>query len=90
MNLEARKYKLISQITHLQSEVDIAQLEIIFKNMTGNNDLLKKLAKPMRDKLDINQLIKEQGFNGVDRKKFDALIKELAIQEPIEELLDSI
>jgi len=90
MTLEARKYKLISQITSLKDEAEVTRLEVVFKNLTAGNDLLQKLAKPMRKRLDIDELVKEQGFKGVDRKKFDALIAELDVQEPIEELLASI
>jgi len=90
MTLEARKYQLISQITRLKDEAEIARLEVVFKNLTAGNDLLQKLAKPMRKHLDLDELVKEQGFKGVDRKKFDALIAELDVQEPIEELLASI
>ena len=90
MNLEARKYNLISKITHIQNEVDIARLEVVFKNIEGKSELLKKLAKPMRKKLDVNELVKEQGFKGVDRQKFDAIIKELDIKEPIEKLIAAI
>ena len=58
--------------------------------MTDNDDLLKKLAKPMLKKLDIDELVKEQGFEGVDRKMFNALITKLDVKEPIEELLAMI
>ena len=90
MTLEARKYKLISQITSLRDEAEIALLEVVFKNLTTGDALLQKLAKPMRKRLNIEALIKEQGFKGVDRKKFDALVAEIDVQEPIEELLAAI
>ncbi|MBK8562307.1 MAG: hypothetical protein IPN76_02925 [Saprospiraceae bacterium] len=90
MTLEARKYKLISQITSLKDEAQIARLEVVFKNLTAGDALLQKLAKPMRKHLSIEELVKEQGFKGVDRKKFDALIAKIDVQEPIEELIAAI
>ena len=90
MTLEARKYKLISQITSLKNEAEITRLEVVFKNLVANEDLLQKLAKPMRKHLDIAELVKAQGFKGVDRKKFDALIKDLDVKEPLNELLAMI
>ncbi|MCC6724638.1 MAG: hypothetical protein IT258_09015 [Saprospiraceae bacterium] len=90
MTLEARKYKLISQITSLKDEAEIARLEVVFKNLTAGDELLRKLAKPMRKHLKVEELVKEQGFKGVDRKKFDALIAAIDVQEPIEELLAAI
>ena len=44
----------------------------------------------MRKHLDIAELVKAQGFKGVDRKKFDALIKDLDVKEPLNELLAMI
>ena len=90
MTLEARKYKLISQITSLKDEAEIARLEVVFKNLTAGDELLRKLAKPMRKHLKVEELVKEQGFKGVDRRKFDALIAAIDVQEPIEELLAAI
>ncbi len=90
MTLEARKYQLISQITRLKDEEEIARLEVVFKNLSAGDEVLQSLAKPMRKHLKVEDLVKEQGFNGVDRKKFDALVAALDVQEPIEELLASI
>ena len=50
------------------------------------NDL-RGLVKPIRSKTDIDQLIQEQGFTGVDREKMNRLIDEIDIEESIEELL---
>ena len=90
MTLEARKYKLISQINSLKNDAEITRLEVVFKNLAANEDLLQKLAKPMRKHLDIAELVKGQGFKGVDRKNFDALIKDLDVKEPLNELLAMI
>ena len=54
------------------------------------NNILIKLTKPRAKTLDIETLKKEQGFTQFDRAKFNALIKELDIQEPIEELIAMI
>ena len=42
------------------------------------------------ENLDIEQLKKEQNYRGFDKKEVDRLIKEINIQEPIEELLEMI
>ena len=90
MSLEARKYELISQITRLKDEVEVARFEMVFKHITANDGLLLKLATPMRKRLVIDELVKEQGFKGVDRTRFDDLVAELDVKETIEELLTSI
>jgi hypothetical protein len=49
---------------------------------------MKLLAKPMRKELDVEAIKREQGWKGQhDKEKMDRLIKEMDIQEPIEELL---
>ena len=90
MSLEARKYELSSQITLLKDEVEVARFEMVFKHITANDGLLLKLATPMRKRLVIDELVKEQGFKGVDRTRFDDLVAELDVKETIEELLTSI
>ena len=90
MTLEARKLELITGIASLDSETSLAHLEIYFKKLTGKEDLLKKLAKPIRKKMDLETIKKEQNHKKFDRKKFDQLVSELNIQEPIEELIAMI
>ncbi|MEZ4848906.1 MAG: hypothetical protein R3B93_09890 [Bacteroidia bacterium] len=51
---------------------------------------LMNLAKPMREKLDIEQLMKEQNYKHPTKEELDNIIKEANIKEPIEELLKMI
>ena len=41
----------------------------------------------MREELDIEQLKLEQNYKGFNKEEVDQLIKEIDIQEPIEDLL---
>ena len=90
MTLEARKLELIAKITSVKNESLFVQLEDLIKESLTVSDPLLKIAKPIKKKLDIDQLIKEQNFKGFNKKKFDKLVKELNIQEPIEQLLEMI
>ncbi len=88
---ESLKLSLIRQISVLDDATLLAQLDTILKQYPSkNDDILKKLSTPRRKTLDIEQLKKEQNFTQFDRARFDQLIKELDIQEPIEELLKMI
>ncbi len=40
--------------------------------------------------LDLEQMMKEQGYKGVDWQKVDKIVAEMNIQEPIEELLKQL
>ena len=84
-NTESIKQHLISEITSLNDTTVLIQLEHILRvNKPSKNDVLKKLSKPRKKKLNIEALKKEQKFNKFNRSRFDQLIKELNIQEPIE------
>ena len=88
---ESVKLHLIRQIAVLDDATLLAQLATILKqNPPKNDDILRKLTKPRRKKLDIEQLKHEQNFTQFNRARFDQLIKELDIQEPIEQLLQMI
>ena len=89
---ESIKLHLISQIASLNDDKVLAQLEnVLTQNHSNNKDeILRKLSTPRKKKLDIELLKKEQNFTQFDRTRFDQLIKELNIQEPIEQLLQMI
>ncbi len=97
MTVIARKYNLINQIVLLSDEELLVQLEAFFKMRKApevvftklDPDLLR-LAKPLRKKLDIEQLKKEQNYKGVNRKRFDRLVKEMDIKESAEELIQML
>jgi hypothetical protein len=48
---------------------------------------ISQITRPKRRTLTVEDLIKEQKYKGFDRAGFDKLVAELAVQEPIEELL---
>lgn len=86
---------LIVEITHLDNEKSLHRIaEIINEEKKRPNEeqreLLKKLTKPMRKKLDIEELKREQNWKSLDREKFDRLVRELDIQEPLEQLIADI
>ena len=88
---EAIKLQLIREITSLNDAATLVRLEKVLKISGAKSDeILKNLSKPRRKKLNIEALKKEQNFSQFNRAKFDALIKELDIQEPIEQLLSMI
>ena len=49
--------------------------------------VILNLTKPMSKTLDINALKEERNYKGVNRKRFDKLIKEIDIPQTAEELI---
>lgn len=90
MTVQAKKYQIIEQITHIEDEQLLDQLYHLLEANQSNPSILNSLIKPMREKLDIEQLKIEQHYQGFDEKEVERLIKEADIQEPIEELLSMI
>lgn len=90
MTVETKKYKLIEKITSLQDEEVLNKLELVLDEYSRGNLILMDIVKPIREKLDIEQLKKEQNYQGFDKEEVDRLIKEINLQEPIEELLKMI
>lgn len=88
MTVEARKYQLINTITRIQDNTKLEEVESAINEILDEGNLaLKKIAVPMRKKLDIEELAMEQNYKAPSKKKMDKLIRELDITEPIEELL---
>ncbi|MFN0212896.1 MAG: hypothetical protein ACKVT2_01465 [Saprospiraceae bacterium] len=91
-SIDSLKVSLISQISALSNEDMLRQLEQILmpRESANPSDLLYRLARPMPQKLDIDALIIKQNFKGVNRSKFNQLVRKINIQEPLEQLLAAV
>lgn len=87
MAIEALKLSLIQYIMETQDEKRLQRLYVVVQS---EENMLERLAKPMRKTLDIEQLKKEQGFQPINKKQFFQQLDDLEIEEPIEELLAMI
>ena len=90
MTIEARKYQLIEEITRVTDEHLLNKFEQVLKEYTQSLDSIGHLVKPIRDKTDVDQLVKAQKYQGVDQAKLDQLINDINIEEPIENLLEML
>lgn len=89
MTIEARK--LINQITRIESDALLKYLEAIFAQFADKqSEIVLQFAKPMRKQLKIEDLIKEQNYKGPNLERLEKIIDEIAIEEPIEDLLKMI
>lgn len=91
-SIDTLKVNLISRISALSNEEVLRQLEqiLIPSESADPSDILFRLSKPIPKKLDIDALIVKQGFKGINRIKFDQLVRKINIQEPLEELLAAV
>jgi hypothetical protein len=89
-DLEVRKFHLIKIIANVQNEYLLMKLEEILKEWKQNDidfDLLAQVSKPMLKDISVEDLVKEQNYQGIDRVHFDTLVAEINIEEPIDQLL---
>ena len=87
MTIEALKYEIFTKIANIQDEGLLQKVKDMLESISKENDLLQRVIKPIREKVTVKDLIKEQNYKGFDRVGFDKLIAQLDIQHPIEELL---
>jgi hypothetical protein len=59
--LDAHKYQITKAITELEQEVWLNQIDALITAIRSQENI-KALAKPMRQKIDIQAIAKEQGY----------------------------
>lgn len=90
MSLELRKYWLIQSITDLKDETIISKLEQLLGDFNQHDFALINLAKPIKEHLDIEELMQEQQYVHPTKSELNAIIEEANIEESIEKLLQMI
>ena len=84
------KQHILQEIDEITDDSLLLDLDRLIQQWKAENAMLLKMIKPRAKTLDIETLKREQGFTQFDKVKFKNLIKELDIQEPIEELVAMI
>ena len=87
MSIEALKYEIFTQLMTIHDATILQKVKELLENISKENELLYRIFKPMREKITVEDLIREQNYKGFDRDTFDKLVKDLNIQDPIEDLL---
>ena len=92
MPLEALKLELIRKIMDEQDESRLHAIEatLAAAHQSDQEELLRRIAKPTRRKLDIEELKREQNWRPIDKESFFKKIEDLAIEEPLDELIEMI
>jgi hypothetical protein len=88
MNMEALKYEIFAKIVGIQDEAILQKIKELLQSISNENDLFNRVIKPIRETISIEDLIKEQNYNGFDRDGFNNLVSEMKIEDPIDELLE--
>ena len=86
LDLTLRKYRLIEEIMLLDDEQALGQLEQRLREIHGK-EAFRQAVRPIRPATTLQQLIDEQGYEPVSRERFYEQVRELQIEEPLEDLL---
>lgn len=98
MDLASKKLTILEMIMSIKDEFLLDKISDKIKPLVASKPekgsmekgLLKKYEAKIKSVLVLNDVIKEQNFNGIDKAKMRRLAKEADIQEPIDELLAMI
>lgn len=96
MSLEAKKLSVVQIILNIDNEeiideINAKVIQLVPSEIKSEDDeLLAKYSGSMEDKVDLDKIMKEQNYNGIDIEKMNRLAKEANIEESIDELLEMI
>lgn len=86
--LREKKIRLASKVLALEDEVLIDKLEKVLTSYLSDKTIdATFFARPIPEDITLEELAKQQHQTPIDKKKMDAIIAALDIEEPIEDLL---
>lgn len=91
--LDSKKIRLVKYITAVQDADFLDFLEELFERNEKSNLPLaqfrkpEELLEPITERIDLRKLLLEQNYKGPNKRRFKRLVKEINVQEPIEDLL---
>ena len=90
MTIETRKYRLIAEIMRVTDEQALSKFEALLRDYHQSLSSIEHLVTPSRPVTNVDQLVEEQGYSGVDSATLDRLIENVGVEEPIEKLLEML
>jgi len=83
------KIRLINHITLLDDAQTLALLDkmLLSEQLSREDWLLWLMASPVREKTNLEDLIREQNYQGPNRERFEQAAQNMNLQEPVEELV---
>ncbi len=95
LTIEIGNLSEVEQLLHVFRTLNLESIHVVVdrqlnKRTTTKKDLLTTLNRPIKKRLDLDALKKTKNYKGVNRERFDTLVKEINIVEPIELLLSQL
>ena len=96
MSLEAKKLNVVQLILSIDNEevideINTKVIELIPSEGKSKDDmLLAKYTGRLEEHVNLNKIMKEQNYQGIDIDKMERLAKEANIEESIDDLLEML
>ena len=98
LTIEIGNISEVEQLLHVFKTMNLESIHVVLdkdvntkvKKEDSIADLLKSINRPIKKQLDLNLLKKSKNYEGVNRERFNKLVKEINIVEPIELLLSQL
>ena len=87
IDIAERKLELIQEVSQIQDEQTLNQLETTMRVIRERQERLRKHRKPILKKFDPEAIKRQRKFRGQDKKAFMQLVRKIDVQEPVDELL---
>jgi len=85
--LAEKKLEFIREVSGIEDEKTLTALVEAYRQITGEAKTNGKPVKAIRQKFDADAIRRRRGRTGHDKTKIMRLIREMDVQEPIEQLL---
>ena len=85
--LAEKKMEFIREVSGIEDVKTLAALMEAYRKITGEAKATSKSVNPIRQKFDADVIRQRRGRVGHDKAKIMRLIREMDVQEPIEQLL---
>jgi hypothetical protein len=85
--LAEKKLEFIREVSGIEDEKTLAELVDAYRKITGELTSSIKQVRPIRQKFDADAIRRRRGRLGHDKAQIMQLIREMDVQEPIEQLL---
>lgn len=82
-----RKKRVIKQIASLSDEKILMQIEGLLNQVSDNMAFIQKYVRPIRKKTDVNALIRQKNYKGIDKKKLHQITQSFDVPQSTDELL---
>ena len=91
-SLQLKEIKVVSPIKTISSPPITKEIKSIEPKafQTNSHSKLGDLVEVSEPTTNLNDLLKAQAYKGPNKKRFQALVKNLAITEPIDELINQL